>query len=94
MPRLNWHAEPLQLALGLKHAGKHALRDCAEVVLVELMALRRLGAKECAPGRVEVGPLVEVLLVDQEVLLLRADCREDSSSSLVAEQLQRPQRDR
>ena len=90
--RLDRHAEALQLALGLEHAGQNALGDRAEVVLVELVALRRLGAEQRAARRVEVGTLVEVLLVDQEVLLLGADGREDPRGRLVAEHLQRPQR--
>ena len=40
-------------------------------MVVELVALRRLGAEQRAAGRHEVGTLEVVLLVDQEVLLLR-----------------------
>ena len=79
---LDRHAEALELTLGLEHAGEDALGDRAEVVLVELVALRRLGAEQRAARRVEVGPLVEVLLVDQEVLLLGADGREDARGGL------------
>ena len=75
---LDRHAELDQLALGLEHAGEHALRDRAEVVVVELVALRRLGAEQRAAGRDQVGALEVVLLVDQEVLLLGADRREDA----------------
>ena len=53
-----------------------ALGDRAEVVVVELVALRRLGAEQRAAGVDEVRALVEVLLVDQEVLLLGPDRRE------------------
>ena len=75
--RLDRDAELAQLVLGIHHEGENALGDRAEVVLVELLALGRLGAEERAARRVEVGTLEEVLLVDQEVLLLGADRRED-----------------
>ena len=88
--RLDRHAELRQLELGLHHAGEHALGDRAEVVVVELVALRRLGAEQRATGVDQVGPLEVVLLVDQEVLLLGPDSREDPLGGGVAEQLQRP----
>ena len=74
---LDRHAELGQLALGVEHEREHALGDRAEVVVVELVALGRLGAEERAARRDEVGALEVVLLVDQEVLLLGADRRED-----------------
>ena len=43
-------AELEQLALGLEHERQHALGDGAEVVVVELLALRRLGAEQGAAG--------------------------------------------
>ena len=76
--RLDRHAELLQLALGLEHAGEDPLGDRAEVVVVELVALRRLGAEQRAARRDQVGALEVVLLVDQEVLLLGPDRREDA----------------
>jgi hypothetical protein len=70
VPRLDRHAELGQLALHVEHAGQDPLGDRAEVVVVELVALRRLGAEQRAPG-VDRGRALEVvLLVDQEVLLL------------------------
>ena len=89
---LDRHAELGQLALGLEHEGEHALGDRAEVVVVELVALRRLGAEQRAAGGDQVGALEEVLLVDQEVLLLGADRGEDALGVLVAEQPQRADR--
>ena len=69
---LDRDAELGQLALGVEHAGQHALGDRAEVVVVELVALGRLGAEQGAAGGHQVRALEVVLLVDQEVLLLRA----------------------
>ena len=86
---LDRDAELAQLELGLQHAGEDPLRDRAEVVVVELVALGRLGAEQGAAGGDQVGALEEVLLVDQEVLLLGADGGEDALALLVAEQPQR-----
>ncbi len=58
-------------------------------MVVQLVALRRLGTEQGAAGGDQVGTLEEVLLVDQEVLLLRADGRVDVPAGLVAEQPQR-----
>jgi hypothetical protein len=89
---LDRHPELRELELRLHHEGEHALRDRAEVVVVELVALRRLGAEQRALGVDQVGPLEVVLLVDQEVLLLRTDRREDALGARIAEQLQRTDR--
>ena len=90
--RLDRDAELRQLALGVEHAREDPLGDRAEVVVVELVALRRLGAEQRPAGRDQVGPLEVVLLVDQEVLLLGADGREHALRGAVAEQLQRADR--
>ena len=86
---LDRHAELGQLLLGLEHAREHALGDRAEVVVVELVALGRLGAEQRAARVDEVGALEVVLLVDQEVLLLRPDGGEHAVRVRVAEQAQR-----
>ncbi len=90
--RLDRHAEPGELLLGLEHAGQHALGDRPEVVVVELVALGRLGAEQRAAGGDEVGALEVEALVDQEVLLLGPDRREHARGGVVAEQLERAQR--
>ena len=89
---LDRHAELGQLELHLEHAGQHPLGDGAEVVVVQLVPLRRLGAEERAAGVDQVGTLVEEDLVDQEVLLLGPDGREDAARGVVAEQRERAQR--
>ncbi len=86
---LDRNAQFAHLQLGLEHEGQHPLGDRAEVVVVELVAFRRLGAEQGAPGGDQVGALEVVLLVDQEVLLLGADRGEDALALLVAEQPQR-----
>ena len=55
VPGLGRDAELEQLALGVHHEAQHALRDGAEVVVVELLALRRLGAEQGAAGVEQVG---------------------------------------
>ena len=92
VPGLDRDSELGQLALGLEHVGEDPLRDRAEVVIVELVPLGRLGAEQGAAGGDQVRPLEVVLLVDQEVLLLGPDGGEDPLGLVVAEQLQRPHR--
>ena len=88
VPGLGRDAELEQLALGVHHEAEHPLRDGAEVVVVELLALRRLGAEQRAAGVDQVGAGQEEVPVDQEVLLLGAAERHDVVEVLVAEQLQ------
>ena len=75
VPGLDRDAELEQLALGVQHEGEHALGDGAEVVVLELLALGRLGAEQRAAGVEQVGPGEEEVPVDQEVLLLGAGSR-------------------
>ena len=50
VPGLGRDAELEQLALGVQHEGEDPLGDGAEVVVVELLALGRLGAEQRAAG--------------------------------------------
>ena len=90
VPRLDRNAELEQLALDFEHEGQHALRNRAEVVIFELLALRRLGAEQRAAGVEQVGPGEEEVAVDQEVFLLGAGGRRDKRAVRLAEQLQDP----
>jgi hypothetical protein len=92
VPRLDRHRQLDQLGLALGHAGDHALGDRAEVLVLQLLALRRLGPEEGPAGVDQVGTGVVEVLVDQEVFLLRADRREDLAGLGIAEQLQDAQR--
>src|SRR4029453_5817946 len=62
------------------------------VVVVQLVPLRGFRAEERAARVDQVGALEVVLLVDQEVLLLRPDRGEDARRRVVAEQPQRADR--
>ena len=70
---LRGDAELPELDVELLHEGGDALLDGAEVVVLHLLALRRRRAEQRAAGRSEVEALAKYVLVDQEVLLLRAD---------------------
>ena len=72
VPRLERHADAIELALDFHHEGEHALGDGAEVVVLHLLALRRTGAEERAAGVDQVGTVEIELPVDEEVLLLGA----------------------
>ena len=74
---LGGDAELEELALGVHHEAEHALRDGAEVVVVELLALGGLGAEEGAAGVDQVGAGQVEVAVDQEVLLLGAAVGDD-----------------
>ena len=87
VPGLGRDAELEQLALGVHHEAEHPLGDGAEVVVVELLALRRLGAEQRAAGVEQVGPGQEEVPVDQEVLLLGAAEGHHVLRVVVAEQL-------
>ena len=80
---LDRHAEPVQLLLGFGHEGEHPGRDGAEVVILQLLTLGRLGAEQGALADEQVGPLVVQLPVDQEVLLLRAHGGDDAGDACV-----------
>ncbi len=85
---LDWDSQLDQLGLGLGHAGQHALGDAAEVLVFQLLALGRLGAEQGSTGIDQVGTSVIEIPVDQEILLFRADGREDLLGFRIAEQPQ------
>ena len=88
MPRLDRNAELVQLAFGFQHEGQHAFGNGAEVMIVELLALGRLGAEQRAAGVQQVGPGEVEMAIDQEVFLLRAGGRSDERTVGMSEQLQ------
>ena len=88
VPRHDRHAELVQLVLRLGDARLDALRDAAEVVVLELLAARRRRADERAARHHEVGAQREVAAVDEEVFLLGSERGVDALHALVAEQLE------
>src|SRR5664279_1651038 len=68
VPGLRGDAELEQLTFGIHHEAEHSLGDRTEIVVVELLALRRLRTEQGAAGVQEIGPREEEMPVDQEVL--------------------------
>ncbi len=87
VPRLDRHADLEELGFAFHHAGEDALGDRAEVLILELLALGRLGPEQRAAGVDQVGARVVEVGVDQEVFLLGAARRGDALGAR-AEQLQ------
>ena len=85
---LDRDAELEQLLLDLDHVREHALGDHAEVLVFELLALRRLGAEQRATSRDQVRTCEVELAIDEEVLLLGTTVRNDLGDLLVPEQLE------
>ena len=88
VPGLGGNAELEQFPLGVHHEAEHPLRNSSEVMIVELLALGRLGAEQSAPRVDEIGPGQKEVPVDEEVLLLRAAERDNRIEVAVAKQLQ------
>ena len=86
--RLHGHAQPEEVRLDGLDVGHHAVVDCAEVVVVQLLALRRPGAEKGATRVDEVRTAVVELLVDQKVLLLGPKIGRDATR-VVSEERQR-----
>ena len=85
-------AEAPQLAVEIHHEREDPLPDRAEVLVLELLALGRRGTEQRPAGQQQVGPLLGEPAVDQEVLLLGTDVREDAARRRVAEPAQDAQR--
>ncbi len=85
-------AEPPQLAVEIHHERQDPLADRAEVLVLQLLALGRCGAEQGPAGEQQVGTVLGEPAVDQEVLLLGSDVREDALRFAVAEPAQDAQR--
>ena len=93
VPGLDRHAQPVELLLGLGHERQHPGGNGAEVVILELLSLGRLGPEERALAGQQIGTPIVELPVHQEVLLLGADGGNDARDTLVgAEDAEYPKR--
>ena len=93
VPGLDRDAQLVQPALDLVHEAHDPLLDRPEVVIVELVALRRGRPDERAAAHLQVQTLVEEVAIDQEVLLLGAEGGDDLRDPFVgAEDPQDPHR--
>ena len=72
------HAQLPELLVELLHVVVHRRTDGTEVMLLHLLALARRCAEERAPGEDQVLALLVILLLDEEVFLLGADCGGDA----------------
>ena len=83
---------PPEFFVELLHECRHTRLDGTEVVILEFLALGRLGAKQRAARKDEVLTLLIHALVDEEVLLFRAHLRDDALRRRVAEETQNAHR--
>ena len=83
VPGLDRHTQAVQLRFRFRHERQDARRNGAEVVVLELLPLGRLGAEQGSLAGQQIRPPVEELPVHQEVLLLRAHRRNDSGDACV-----------
>ena len=81
-------AEPEELVFKGLHEDLNALRNRAEVVVIEFLALGRWRTEECTSGEKEVGSAVREMGVDEKILLLRAAARVQRSDVRLAHQAQ------
>lgn len=86
---LGINAEFPQFFIELLHIGSDTGAEICEVLVVELLPLGGLCAKEGTSGQDEVLTLVPHLLIDEEVLLLGADGGGDTGHALIAKELQK-----
>ena len=90
--RLRHYAELPELLVELCHELRDARPYRAEVMVVELLSLRRLRSEERAPRVAQVLALFVELFIYEEIFLLRADGRRDVRRGVVAEEAQNAQR--
>ena len=77
-----------QLGVQFGHKGRHTRLDRAEVVVVQLLSLRRQSAEKRAAGIAQIAALFINTAVDEKIFLLGADRRFDTAHILVSEQPQ------
>ena len=78
-----------ELHIQVVHEGGDLRLQDSEIMVLHLLALRRVCPEECSAAEQKILSLKEKLLVDQEVLLLGADGRGDPGHILLAYQLQK-----
>ena len=85
--RLGQHAELPELVVQVVHERLDAGLDAAEIVVIQLLSLGRLGAEEGAAGIDQVLSLIEDLLVNKEIFLLGANRGDNALNIVHAEEL-------
>src|SRR5258708_15521154 len=88
VPGSDRHSELVQLELCFGNAALDALRNSAEVMVLELLPAWRRSTNESTATHHEVRAHREMCAIDEEIFLLGPERREDALDSLVTEQLQ------
>src|SRR5262245_9209422 len=88
VPGLDRNAQLVELSFCLKHASQNSFRNCAEVMILKLLALWGLGTKQGSPRVQQIRSRKEEVAVYQKVLLLSARSCRDSSRVWMAEELE------
>src|SRR6476620_823274 len=83
VPGLDRNSQPVELPFRLSHECQHSGRDGPEVMVLELLTLRRLGSEQRALAGEQVGPPEEQLAIDQEVFLLWPNRGEHPRNTLI-----------
>ena len=89
--RLRQDAQLPELLVQILHVGLYPRLDRAEVVVLQLLALRGLRAEEGAPGEDQILALEIHLAVHQKILLLRPHVGDDALHPVTAEEPQNAQ---
>ena len=85
-------AELPELLIEILHKRRDTRLDAAEVVVIELLSLRRLCTEERAAGIDQILAAVIDIFVHEEILLLRADRRAHGGNVGIAKQVDHTQR--
>ena len=85
---LSKDAELPELIIQIFHKGGDPRFDHTEIMVVELLALGRLRAEQCAAGVLEVRALLVQFGGDQEIFLLGTDGGDDPFRRIIAEKAQ------
>ena len=90
--RLCRHPEPPELLIDILHVCGDPGPDRPEIVVVQLLPLRRSRAEQSAAGKYEIHPFQVLLPVDDEILLFRSHIRNNMGRRSIAEQAQQTYR--
>lgn len=71
--RLGWNAQLKEPCFYFCHEGQYAVGYCAEVMVVKLMTLGRIGAHHGSTSHHQVEALLGLLALNQEILLLATE---------------------
>ena len=75
---LRAHSDFPEFLIDILHKGRDPLTDRSEIVIIQLLSLRRHRSEKCTPCIDQILSLKEFLCVHKEILLLRSDRRSHS----------------